>query len=324
MILKRKKSFELLFRNVMPAKAGIYKRLIFDYLTALDSCLRRNDTLFSRMFQRTRKIRHFIITLILLTASVCNAELLMDTRGQISFAPYIQGVKKTEGFYPGYRTDFIADVDFLRFGSLTLNGLIGNMTMISRTSESIFNLDKIQYVLSPGVRFEHREIMITGQFNHESIYAISRADDQQGAFWQNSGRLIVQSKGASYLFLRDEYKNINNEILNSWDGILGVGLFLHGSNSIWVAKNQDYRQELFSNIRYHFGVYKNYVNFNGLQYHLWRNADKTVEQKLTLTLNLFRNNTDGFFGIYYRFVIYDNSEQDNEKGLGMLGLQIVF
>lgn len=248
----------------------------------------------------------------------------MDTKGFVSFAPYIHGVKQINGTTPGYRAEFLAEVDFYQFRNMTLLGQISNMTMISRTAETPVLLDKIRYNLSPGIRLDRGKFLITCQFNHESIYALSRAEELKGAFWKNSIRLIFQTKGASFLFIRDEYKGVNNEFLNSWDAVLGVGHFLHGSTSIWVAKNHNYRQELFSSVRYHLGVFNHFANFYGAQYQLWNGVNGTVEQKIVMAVNLYQSRVDSFWGLFYRYVIHDSGTQDNEHHLGKLGLRILF
>ena len=85
-----------------------------------------------------------IIVFLSLWFRPCRAELLMHTHGYMSFAPYVNGVKKTEGLYPAYRAEFIAHVDFSQWNNLIFTGLVGNKTMISRTNTSIFELDKIR------------------------------------------------------------------------------------------------------------------------------------------------------------------------------------
>jgi hypothetical protein len=264
-----------------------------------------------------------ILLISLVPVMTCEAELVMDTHGMVSFSPYVQGVKKTEGLYPGYRAEFIANVDFVRWHRLFVTGVVGNTTMISRSETSIFTLDKIHYTISPAFRYEMKKWMIRGSFNHESIYNISRKENY-GAFWMNSFRLGAGSKGAYYLYLRDEYKNVNNTFLNEWDGQINAGVFLHGSESIWIARNQNYRYEAFGLLRYHMGVFNNWAYFASLRQHLWRKSDRSFEHKISMTLNAFRKGAENFFGIFYTYTIYDTNSEDNENKLGTLGLRVVF
>ncbi|MCE5252144.1 hypothetical protein LLG96_18235 [bacterium] len=268
--------------------------------------------------------RVLFFAVILLFSLPCEAELLMDTHGMVSFAPYVQGIDKTMGLYPGYRAEFTANVDFYRRHNLFITGLVGNTTMISRSESSIFTLDKIRYTVSPAFRYETKRWLVRGAFNHESVYSISQSEKMGGAFWQNSIRLGAGSKGAYYLYLRDEYKNANNVFLNTWDAQINGGVFLHGSRSVWSAQNQNYRYELFSLVRYHVGVFNNWVYFATLRQHLWRNADRSLEHKLQLTINAFRKGAVNFFGLFYTFTMYDTTVEDNEKGLGALGLRVLF
>ena len=252
------------------------------------------------------------------------ARLLMHTQGTVSFAPYVNGVKKTKGLYPGYRSEFQANVDFYRNNKLILTGLVGNMTIISRSDSSVFNLDKIRYTLAPGFRYEFTGWILRGSFHHESIYSLSRIEEQEGAYWQNSIRMGVGSRGSYYLYLDDRYRNVDDTFINSWDIQINGGIFLHGSRSIWVAKNHDYRYEIFSLIRYHVCTFHKWVYFAGLNQHLWIKSDNETEHKENLTLNFFRKGAVNFFGIYYTYTMYDSYKENNENKLGALGFRLIF
>ena len=275
-----------------------------------------------------KKAAGFCCLLLSLIMAVCSetaeAKLVMQTRGTASFAPYVSGVKKTDALYPGYRAEFLAHVDFYRDGRFVLTGIVGNMTVISRSDSSVFNLDRILYTLSPGFRYEFNRWIIRGSVHHESLYSISRSESMSGAYWQNSIRIGAGTKGSYYLFLRDQYRDVHNAFINSWDAQVNAGVFLRGSGSIWSAKNQNYRYEFFSLLRYHIGTFRKWAFFTGLTEHLWVKTDNATEQKIAVTVNFFRKGAFDFFGIYYTHTLYDTYTENNEDGLGALGLRIVF
>ena len=181
------------------------------------------------------------------------SQILMHTQGYVSFAPYIHGRNEVGGLSPGYRAEFLSHVDFFRKKRLVVSGIVGNMTIISRSDSSVFNLDKIRYILSPSIRYEYDTWFLKGVFHHESLYSISKAEDLNGAYWQNSIRIGVGSKSSSFLFLPEKYL-IDGDVRGSaFDAQCTLGAYLHGSKSIWVAKNHNYRYEMLALVRYHAG-----------------------------------------------------------------------
>ena len=298
----------------------------------MDSGFRRNDKFgFVVLFKNDykMKIRIVIIFSALVLSSIipvreCPAQLLMRTEGQLSFAPYIHGVDKTYGLYPGYRVRFSMNVDIYRFDRLILTGLTENITLISRTDSSLVNLDKIHYVLSPGFRYELKKFYFNGSIYHESINNIGRYEEIGGAFWFNSIRIGAGSKGSSYLYLPEEYMNVHNQFMNTLDGQVKLGYFLHGKESIWTAKRHHYRCEILSNIRYHIGVYKNWAAYLGAEEQTWIKKNSTVEHKIRMKICLFRKGTVNFSGFFYSYVVYDSYSKDNEDGLGAIGYTIIF
>lgn len=262
--------------------------------------------------------------LFILSFGSAEARLLMQTQGHTSLSVYLNGVEKTGGLYPGYRAEFLANIDFVQFDRLILTGLVGNTTLISRSDTCLFNLDKIHYTMSPGFRCVFKKWILKGSFNHESVYNISRPESSPGASWQNSIRMGAGSKGAYYLYLADKYKKINNAVMNKWDTQLNIGIFLSGSKSIWVAKNHDYRYEIFSLLRYHLGVFRSWAVFASIDQHAWIKFDRSLEHRVAFTVNLFRRGRDSFFGLFYRYVIYDSYSQDNEDRMGAMGMRVIF
>ena len=232
--------------------------------------------------------------------------------------------KKNDDLYPGYRAEFLSHIDFYRDKRLVLTGLVGNMTIISRSDSSIFNLDKIRYTIAPGFRYEFEKWFIKGSIHHESLYSISRAEEQKGAYWQNSIRLGVGTKGSYYLYLPKIYQAYSNTLIYKWDTQVNAGVFLQGSDSIWIARDQDYRYELFSLTRYHLAVHKQWIYFITLSQHLWIQADKSTENKIAIFLNCYRKGKDGIFGVYYLFNVYDSYAENNENKYGSVGLRVIF
>ncbi|MFC1541404.1 hypothetical protein ACFL50_03010 [Candidatus Latescibacterota bacterium] len=271
-----------------------------------------------------RLLLYAIMVFCFIASTDSHAELVMQTHGAASFAPYIHGVNKNEAQYPGYRAEFLSNIDLYRHNRLVLTGIVENMTIISRSDSSVFNLDKIRYTIAPGFRYEFEKWLLKGSVHHESLYSISRAEEKKGAYWQNSIRLGLGTKGSSYLFLPEEYRSYTNTVINTWDAQINAGVFLHGSDSIWSARNHDYRYEFFSQTRYHFAAFNKWLYFITLQQHLWVEDDKSTDNKISILLNCFRKGRNGIFGVYYRYYIYDSYIENNENKLGALGVRIIF
>ncbi len=262
--------------------------------------------------------------LILIGNDEASGELLMQTQGYASFAPYIHGVEKTAGLYPGYRAEFLSHVDFFRKGRFVASGIVGNMTIISRSDSTVFNLDKIRYTLSPGIRYEFDTWFIQSVFHHESLYSISRAEDFNGAYWQNSIRFGIGTKSSSYLYLPEKFTSGAGIRGSSFDARCTAGMFMHGSDSVWSARNHSYRYEMLSVLRYHVSAIHNWIISSTLNQHLWLKEDNSSENKTSLTINFYKKATGRLFGIYYVYTLYDSYEENNEDKQGALGLRIVY
>ncbi len=264
------------------------------------------------------------VAAILIAAGTSESKLLMDTHGIVSFAPYVNGVKKTDGLYPGYRAEFLAHADFYQHGRLVLTGLVGNMTAISRSDSSFFTLDRIRYTLSPGFRLEFTGWLIRGSVHHESIYTISRAEDREGAYWANSIRLGAGTKGSYSIYLRERYRGVSNRFLHALDANIDAGMILHGKRSIWSAKNHDYRWETLGQVRYHIGSFGKWVFFTGASDHMRIRENRETENTFVLSLHVLRKGLFSFFGVVYSYTPYDTFSENNENGLGSVSLRAVF
>ena len=170
------------------------------------------------------KLKTYILVPVLfcILVSPCSPELLMDTHGYISVAPFVHGFDYGGHRYPGYRSEFQTYVDFLRFDRLVLNSLLGTTTLISNPDRTHMQMDRLRYTLTPGFRYEYKRWLIKGAIHHECIHAISRPE-LQGSVWWNSLQIGVGTKGAYYLYLRNVYRNINNRLIDAWDVQINAG-----------------------------------------------------------------------------------------------------
>ena len=264
------------------------------------------------------------IIVVSLGTHISRAQLLMRNEGQVCLAPYIHGVDKSNGLYPGYRAAFSLNIDIYRWDNLYITGFAENTTLISRTDTTLVDLDKIHYVLSPGFRYNFEEFYLKGGIHHESINNLDQNEDIGGAFWFNSIRLGIGSKGSSFLYLPETYMMVNNRMLNSFDGHFNIGYFIHGKESIWTAKKHHYQYETFGNLRYHIGIYKKWAAFVTLSQQTWIKKNDTVENKIRISLSMFHKGEVNFSGFYYSYVIHDTYSKDNEDKLGSIGYRIIF
>lgn len=263
-------------------------------------------------------------------------EVLMNTNGQITFAPYLNGRQPHNDFAPGYRSDFYAYVDFFKWKGLISNWLIANTTVIERSDSSSFKLHRIRYTLTPGYRYEFDTWLISGLLLHECIHAIGQHEDS-GSIWWNSFRFGFGSKGAYQQFLVERYRNLERprnplaRVSDRWDYQINGGVFLHGfgqsintPGSIWLAQNNDYRYEEFSLLRYHLGRWGRWGSYADLNQNLWYRADKSVEQRWSSNLNLLLMGRADIAALYCSYVFFDDNLIDNENGLASAGFKIVF
>ncbi len=250
-------------------------------------------------------------------------EVLMNTHGYITFAPYIHGSTDNQNYFPGYRSDFKAYVDFFKWKGFISNWLIANSTIIERSDSSVFTLDRIRYTLTPGYRMEFERYVISGLLLHECIHTISK-QEEEGSIWWNSFQFGMGTNGAYQKFLVQRYKSKTRSFLESIDGQINVGFFLYGGESVWISQNHDYRFELFSLVRYHLGRYGKWGVFFDFNQHSWLKANNKTENKFSITGNLFLTGRVNIAALYYTYHLYDTFESDNEDNLGAFGFKIVF
>lgn len=261
-------------------------------------------------------------------ASHAHSEVLVQTHGYMSIAPYLHGTVASQGITPTYRSDYMAFVDILEWRGFRFNYLLGNSTILGTSSTERIRLDRIRYMLSPGFRYEFGNWQIRGRYQHECLHTIDRPEIEypgftRGSIWWNSYQIGIGSKGSSHIHLRKKYLEPGNRFINAWDGQVNVGKYVPPAGTANTGRSHNFHSELFSNLRYHIGMFNDWAAFVNLGQHLWRKTDDTYEQRWTLTVNLFRRGKDKFAGIYYTYVIRDTFSPDNENKTGAIGLKIL-
>ncbi|HAO99948.1 MAG TPA: hypothetical protein DCQ83_07900 [Fibrobacteres bacterium] len=257
-------------------------------------------------------------------------EVLMNTNGQITFAPYLNGRQPRNDFAPGYRSDFYAYVDFFKWKGLVSNWLIANSTIIESSDSSNFKLHRIRYTLTPGYRYEFDTWLISGLLLHECIHEIDHGPTG-GSIWWNSFRFGFGSKAAYQQFLVERYRKPFSSFLGHWDYQINAGVFLHkfgqsadDPGSIWLAQNNDYRYEEFSLLRYYIGRWGRWGSYADLNNNMWYRANGSIEQKWSINTNLLLRGRANIAALYCNYVLFDNNNIDNENGLAAAGFKIVF
>ncbi|MFC1541405.1 hypothetical protein ACFL50_03015 [Candidatus Latescibacterota bacterium] len=247
----------------------------------------------------------------------------MNTHGHITLAPYVHGFDTSAQKIPSYRSEFITYVDYFSAGSFIVTSLFGTTTMISDNKQYGMRLERIRYTLTPGFRYEFPKWFIKGSLHHECIHTISRPEIN-GSTWWNSFQIGAGTKGSSFLYLKEEYKNVRNSFLNTWDAQINVGSILPSKRTLFSGQNHDYSFEVFSQIRYQLGSFLRWAYFAGLRQNTWVKTDNSTEQQIAITLNIFKRDTVNFAGIFYTYNIYDTFSLDNADGMGSFGFKIIY
>lgn len=286
-------------------------------------CFRIPIKSFQNKFSSYNKLIFIILFTVLVSVQETSGQLLMHTHGYVAFAPYISGKVKKDGFWPGYRADFLTNVDIFKLGRATMYGTVGNTTLMSINEISGFTLNKLRFNLAANIRYEFENLLIKSTYYRGSIHKIS-AIEEGTPIWWNSIQVGLGTPGAYYLYLRDEYKMRENTIINSWDAQINIGAFIKPTGTVFSGINHHYRYELFSLVRYHLGVYKKWASFIGMNHNIWILRDSSTEYKISATVNLFRKGAVNFAGLYYTYVFYDSYAPDNEDKMGALGFRIIF
>jgi hypothetical protein len=248
---------------------------------------------------------------------------VLRANGQATFAPYLYGEPREAGRKPGYRSDLFLYADVFRWNRWTFNLLTANSTVIAKTPETPFTLDRIRYTLSPGFRCEFKKWIVTGLMLHECIHTISRAE-ANGSTWWNAVQLGAGTKGSYHFFLADKYNSRDFTLGNSIDAQVNISGYLRGTNSRWIAQNHDYRADVFGLLRYHFIPFGGRYFFSDLSYHVWYGDHRKFTGKLALSLNMVFFARENLAALYFTHCFKDDNPHDNENGLGSVGMKIIF
>ncbi len=270
-----------------------------------------------------RRLASVVLLLLAAAPSASDALLLMKSHGYITVAPYIHGFNRSEHLNPGYRSEFMTYVDFVKTKGLVLNSLLGTTTIITDPDREGMKLDRIRYTLSPGFRYEFDTWLIKGALHHECIHLISRPE-LNGSTWWNSFQIGAGTKGSYFLYLAEEYRNRSNTFINSWDGQINAGYIMPAKRTLFSGQNHDYRWEFFGRIRYHIGSFRRWAWFAGLQESAWLTKNGTTDHQISVAINMFRRGLSNFAGFYYTYMLYDTFKLDNSDGLGAVGFRIVY
>jgi hypothetical protein len=263
---------------------------------------------------------------MILFALSCRAssfESVLKANGQVTFAPYIYGIHEKDGRKPGYRSDLFIYTDLFRWNRWTFNLLTANSTLIAKSEETLFTLDKIRYTLSPGFRCEFRKWIATGLLLHECIHTISRPETN-GSTWWNAFQIGGGTKGAYHFYLVDKYNTRDFTLSNSIDVQANADWYLRGGSSKWIAQNHHYRADVFGLVRYHFIPFGFRYFFADFQYRFWYDDDRKITSKLALSINAVFFAKNNIATLYFTHCFRDDNPYDNENRFGSIGMKIIF
>lgn len=250
-------------------------------------------------------------------------ELVFGSQGYMLFAPHIHGLEKSISSNSGYRLEFKALTDLVRWNQTYLSFASANKTLIKRNAETTFTLDEIKYSLSPDIRVEFTNWLLHFSLLHESLHTVSRATFGSTQ-WMNSVQMTVGSKGSNYMYIWEEYKNYHDRFLNHLDGYAFAGIFRKSTGSIWYGRNHDYKYKIGGRMRFQIGSFKKWAYFVGTDLTGWYRESGDWEATGVVRANMFRKGIKNFGGFYYAYNFYDSFHVDNEQYLGSFGLQFIF
>lgn len=251
-------------------------------------------------------------------------ELAMDTQGYINLIDHVHGQERTSAENPGYRVEFLALTDFVRWNNIYLAGLISNKTVIrGELSRGEFTLYQLMYNIRPDIRYELPTAIIRAGINHESNHTVSQADPA-GYVWMNSLQVSIGTKGSNYLFIREQFKPYKNQFINDLDGYVFLARYRDSAGTIWTGRYHDYEWKIGGRLRFQIGSFNKWAYFAGTDVTAWLRETGDWEYRTVLRLNLFRKQLHNFAGFYYAYHLYDTYSFDNESYLGSVGFQVIF
>lgn len=257
-------------------------------------------------------------------------EILMHTHGRVSFAPYLHGEGRGPGPEPGYRSEFLLHVDFFRFKDLISTWQISHTTTIERSDSSFFRLNTIRYTLTPGYRYERGALAFRGQLTHECIHTISR-EEEKGAVWWNAleagfGTLGGMQSGTLAAFRyprppwgRTDFQQSFLAFLPGRDGKEG-----RRGEGRWLGQNHGYRFAESGLLRFALLNRERAGLFTELHHQNWWSREGRLSSRVGLGLHFLLKGRHNPASLFYTWNLFDTSPHDNQKGLGALGLGILF
>ena len=250
------------------------------------------------------------------------SKMIIQTNGYFTIAPFVHGFNKTEDVYPGYRSEFLAHVDISSYRSIIFSIDLGNTTMIDRFQGQM-KMDRIRYLLVPGLRLIYMNHLIRLALNHECIHNISRTE-VKGSSWWNSLVFGLGSKGSYYLYLPAQFKKARNTFIHDLDYQINIGKVIPAKNTIFTGKNHDYNYEFYYLLRYQIGVFRNFAYFASFRHHLWLKQSGSYDDQMEISLNMLLKGQYSFSGFFYSYRIRDTFILDSAEGLGSIGLKVIF
>jgi hypothetical protein len=248
--------------------------------------------------------------------------MLFKAHGQVTLGYQLYGNPRYSDLPPGYRSDIQVYSDLISYKGIVFDFLTGATTCIARTRENPIKLDRIEYALSPSLRYAFRKIMVTGLLFHECIHTLSR-EEPQGATWWNSLQLGVGTLGAYPYYFIEKYNNRDFSLRNSFDAQINAGWYLHGASE-WIAQNHNYRADMFGLLRYHFGLFRNQTFIVEVIPHVWYDTLGKFSGRLSAEVDYVILAHDNIATLYFSQCFLDDSPYDNESSIGTLGLKVLF
>lgn len=227
---------------------------------------------------------------------------------------------------PGYRLGFFYDNEFLFNDHFALFFATGATTVISRGDTSLFLMDRIHYRLAPGLKTRVGDHEVSGLFSHECLHAADRKLPGGVVFW-NLVSVDAGSAGAYEHNLAARAAQRSAPSRHALDYRLGVGTFLRGSSSKYIAQNQDYRRHAQTLVRYNLAVRDRPFLFADWRQDFWTAAEVPRPPQLrrqykgTTQLNWVIPTRQGMGVVFTEYTYHDQSPFMNEHSLWSVGVR---
>lgn len=227
---------------------------------------------------------------------------------------------------PGYRLGFFYDNEWPLNNYFALVFESGATTLISRGDTSAFLMDRIHYRLAPGLKTRVGDHEVSGQFSHECLHAADRKLPGGVVFW-NLVSVNAGSAGAYEHNLAARAASRSAPSRHALDYRLGVGTFLRGNSSKYIAQNQDYRRHAQTLVRYNLAVRDRPFLFADWRQDFWTAAEVPRPPQLrrqykgTTQVNWVIPTRQGMGVVFTEYTYHDQSPFLNEHSLWSLGVK---